>query len=137
MLSNDNMQTLNDVITGTIFLGIRLYMQAVNQESTNLHSTAVVLLNTRMFKSISSIKEMVKPDSKAPWGNHFAFLHISVPQLTNAEVQNPLKFIQKAQEIIQSKRSSFGAYLTAKLLETVKKLRGHEVGFLKIYLSFY
>ncbi|KAH9791464.1 hypothetical protein WN944_010146 [Citrus x changshan-huyou] len=118
--------TLNDVITGTIFLGIRLYMQAVNQESTNLHSTAVVLLNTRMFKSISSIKEMVKPDSKAPWGNHFAFLHISVPQLTNAEVQNPLKFIQKAQEIIQSKRSSFGAYLTAKLLETVKKLRGHE-----------
>ncbi|KAL9458119.1 hypothetical protein AB3S75_007053 [Citrus x aurantiifolia] len=118
--------TLNDVITGTIFLGIRLYMQAVNQESTNLHSTSVVLLNTRMFKSISSIKEMVKPDSKAPWGNHFAFLHISVPQLTNAEVQNPLKFIQKAQEIIQSKRSSFGAYLTAKLLETVKKLRGHE-----------
>ncbi|KAK9225291.1 hypothetical protein WN943_010332 [Citrus x changshan-huyou] len=118
--------TLNDVVTGTIFLGIRLYMQAVNQESTNLHSTAVVLLNTRMFKSISSIKEMVKPGSKAPWGNHFSFLHISVPQLTNAEVQNPLKFIQKAQEIIQSKRGSFGAYLTAKLLETVKKLRGHE-----------
>ncbi|KAH9743002.1 diacylglycerol O-acyltransferase [Citrus sinensis] len=98
----------------------------MNQESTNLHSTAVVLLNTRMFKSISSIKEMVKPGSEAPWGNHFSFLHISVPQLTNAEVQNPLKFIQKAQEIIQSKRSSFGAYLTAKLLETVKKLRGHE-----------
>ncbi|ESR60096.1 hypothetical protein CICLE_v10015143mg [Citrus x clementina] len=119
--------TLNDVVTGTIFLGIRLYMQAVNQESTNLHSTAVVLLNTRMFKSISSIKEMVKPGSKAPWGNHFSFLHISVPQLTNAEVQNPLKFIQKAQEIIQSKRGSFGAYLTAKLLETVKKLRGHEL----------
>ncbi|KAH9792405.1 diacylglycerol O-acyltransferase [Citrus sinensis] len=118
--------TLNDVITGTIFLGTRLYMQAVNQESTNLHSTAVVLLNTRMLKSISSVKEMVKPDSKAPWGNHFAFLHVSVPQLTNAEIQNPLKFIRKAQEIIQSKRSSFGAYLTAKLLETVKKFRGHE-----------
>ncbi|KAK9222113.1 hypothetical protein WN944_010545 [Citrus x changshan-huyou] len=118
--------TLNDVITGTIFLGTRLYMQAVNQESTNLHSTAVVLLNTRMLKSISSVKAMVKPDSKAPWGNHFAFLHASVPQLTNAEIQNPLKFIRKAQEIIQSKRSSFGAYLTAKLLETVKKFRGHE-----------
>ncbi|KAK3184113.1 hypothetical protein Dsin_031399 [Dipteronia sinensis] len=116
--------TINDVVTGIIFLGTRLYMQEVSKESSNLNSTAIVLLNTRMFRSFTSVKEMVKPDAKSPWGNHFAFLHVPIPKFTDSGLSDPLEFIKKAQQIIKSKRNSLGVYLNAKLLEAVDKFRG-------------
>ncbi|KAK0593637.1 hypothetical protein LWI29_005917 [Acer saccharum] len=106
-------------------------MQEVSKESSNLNSTAIVLLNTRMLRSYSSVKEMVKPDAKSPWGNHFAFLHVPIPKFTDSGLSDPLEFIKKAQQIIKSKRSSLGVYLTAKLLKAVDKFRGPEV-----YLRF-
>ncbi|KAK1568167.1 hypothetical protein Q3G72_021348 [Acer saccharum] len=117
---------INDVVAGIIFFGTRLYMQEVAKESSNLNSTAIVLLNTRMFRSYISVKEMVKPNAKSPWGNHFAFLHVPIPKLTDSGLSDPLEFIKKAQQIIKSKRSSLGVYLTAKLLEAVDKFRGPE-----------
>ncbi|KAK0590262.1 hypothetical protein LWI29_024649 [Acer saccharum] len=101
-------------------------MQEVSKESSNLNSTAIVLLNTRMLRSYSSVKEMVKPDAKSPWGNHFAFLHVPIPKFTDSGLSDPLEFIKKAQQIIKSKRSSLGVYLTAKLLKAVDKFRGPE-----------
>lgn len=105
-------------------------MLGVSQESGNLDSTAVVVLNTRMFRSYTSVEDMVKPNAKSPWGNHFTFLHVSMPKLSDAEFQNPLEFIKTAQEVIKSKRNSFGVYLTASLLDFVKKFRGAEVGLI-------
>ena len=61
-------QTLNDVITGIIFFGTRLYMQSSSKKN-NAHSTALVLLNTRNIGGYKSVKEMVKPDAESPWGN--------------------------------------------------------------------
>ncbi|KAJ0110543.1 hypothetical protein Patl1_02265 [Pistacia atlantica] len=86
--------TINDVITGIIFLGTRLYMQEMSQDSSKAQSTAVILLNTRVFRSYESVKDMVKPNAKAPWGNRFAFLHVSIPHLTDdAASSNPLEFL--------------------------------------------
>ena len=102
-------------------------MQEVSKESSNSNSTAMVLLNTRMLRSFVSVKEMVKPDAKSPWGNHFAFLHVPIPKFTDSGLSDPLEFIKKSRQIIKSKRSSLGVYLTAKLLEAVHKFRGSEV----------
>ncbi|KAF2283189.1 hypothetical protein GH714_043519 [Hevea brasiliensis] len=118
--------TINDVITGIIFYGIRLYMLAVSNNSTNAHSTALVLLNTRIIGSYKSVKEMVKPNAESPWGNQFGFLHVSMPELTKAAETNPLLFVEKAQQIIKRKRGSLAVNLTGKLLEAVRKLRGPE-----------
>lgn len=117
--------TLNDVITGTIFLGARMYMERVSQGSGSACSTSLVLLNTRMLGGYKPVQEMLKPDSEAPWGNHFAFLKIPIPKLGDAEAKNnPLKFVINARKIIKRKRSSIGVYLTAKYLRLVARFRG-------------
>ena len=68
-----------------------------------------------------------KPDSETPWGNRFGFLHVPIPNLKDPKSPNPIEFVQAAQEVMKKKKSSFGVYLTGRLLEIVKKLRGPEV----------
>uniref|UniRef100_A0A6N2K7T4 O-acyltransferase WSD1 C-terminal domain-containing protein n=1 Tax=Salix viminalis TaxID=40686 RepID=A0A6N2K7T4_SALVM len=117
--------TLNDVITGTIFLGARMYMETVSQGSGSACSSSLVLLNTRMLGGYKSVQEMLKPDSEAPWGNHFSFLKIPIPKLGDAEAtNNPLKFVMDPRKIIKRKRSSIGVFLTAKYLLLVARFRG-------------
>ncbi|KAK4569000.1 hypothetical protein RGQ29_004415 [Quercus rubra] len=118
--------TVNDVITGIIFLGTRLYMQEISNKSTKSHSTALVLLNTRTMSGYKSIEEMLKPNSKVPWGNQFTFLHVPMPELKDHKSPNPLDFVLAASKIIKKKKSSLGVYLTGRVLEIVKKLRGPE-----------
>lgn len=67
----------------------------------------------------------MQPDANTSWGNQFAFLHIAIPKLE--EFPNPLDFIYFAQKIIKRKRSSLAVYFTGKLLDIVKKFKGHEV----------
>lgn len=126
-------QSVNDVICGVIFMGTRLYMQATDPEKTNGSSSALVLLSTRAIRGYKSVKEMVKPNSETPWGNHFAFMHVSVPKMTKEETSNPLNFVLQAQKIIKTKRNSAGVYLTGKLLETLRKHKGPEVSLVIDY----
>lgn len=108
-------------------------MQGISSNnSSNEHSTALVLLNTRSIEGYKSVKEMVKPDAESPWGNQFGFLHVSLPQLTNAESCNPLEFVWKSHKLIQRKRNSGAVFLTGQLLEGLRKYRGPEV-FISIH----
>ncbi|KAM1717981.1 hypothetical protein ACFX11_025750 [Malus domestica] len=116
--------TINDVLTGVVFLGARLYMQEMNKSSREAHSTSLVLLNTRIMANYTSIEEMIKPDSKSPWGNRFTFLQVPIPKLT--EFSNVLDFVWKAQKIINQKRNSFTIYFISWLLEMLNKFGGHE-----------
>ncbi|XP_073058383.1 wax ester synthase/diacylglycerol acyltransferase 11-like [Primulina eburnea] len=118
--------TLNDVICGVMFMGIRLYMQEMSHDSRNADSTALVLLNTRNIAGYKSIPEMIEPDAESPWGNQFAFLHVSVPVLTEEELSNPLSIVFKARAAINRKRNSSAVLLTGKLLDTMRKFRGPE-----------
>ncbi|KAL2925995.1 O-acyltransferase WSD1 [Bienertia sinuspersici] len=118
--------TINDVLTGIIFLGTRLYMQATGTGFCNSESTALVLLNTRNISGYKSVDEMVKTNSETKWGNQFAFLHVGLPPLTNDKSSNPLDFISEAQTIIQGKRNSLAVYLTGQSLEILRKCRGPE-----------
>ncbi|XP_047334180.1 wax ester synthase/diacylglycerol acyltransferase 4-like [Impatiens glandulifera] len=114
--------TINDVITGIVFLGTRLYMKETKSEK--FISTALVLLNTRNIAGYSSVEEMVKPDKNTQWGNQFGFLHVTLPCLDESE---PLQFVFEARKIIQRKRKSGAVFLTGKLLELLRKYRGPEV----------
>ncbi|MFQ6648493.1 hypothetical protein Gotur_021898, partial [Gossypium turneri] len=105
--------TINDVITGIIFLGTRLYMQEGRNKSNNEHSTALVLLNTRAIREYKSVKEIHKPYAEKVWGNQFAFLDISIPELTSLESLNPLDFVWKAHKLIQRQQNSGAVFLTA------------------------
>ncbi|KAL7000412.1 hypothetical protein U1Q18_001561 [Sarracenia purpurea var. burkii] len=121
--------TINDVMTGIIFLGTRLYMKETSGDHFNKsNSTALVLLNTRNINGYKSVEEMVKkPDGDAKWGNQFGFLHVAIPDLLGDEYSNPTSFVFKAQEIIGRHINSAAVYLTAKLLEALRKYRGPEV----------
>ncbi|KAK8360015.1 hypothetical protein V6Z12_A04G133800 [Gossypium hirsutum] len=125
--------TINDVITGIIFLGTRLYMQEGRNKLNNEHSTALVLLNTRAIREYKSVKEMHKPCAEKVWGNQFAFLHVSIPELTSLESLNPLDFVWKAQKLIQRQRNSGAIFLTARLLEWLRKFKGPEATAKYIY----
>nr|XP_016492975.1 PREDICTED: O-acyltransferase WSD1-like [Nicotiana tabacum] len=120
--------TINDVICGVLFLGVRLYMEEMKYEEKNANSTALVLLNTRNIAGYKSVKEMLQPSNESKWGNQFAFLHVSVPKLDKGESSsNPLSFVSKAQDVIKRKRNSAAVILTGKLLDTLQKYRGPEV----------
>ncbi|KAL8468799.1 hypothetical protein ACS0TY_031845 [Phlomoides rotata] len=124
-IKNNLHLSINDVICGVVFLGVREYMKAMKQEQRNAESTtALVLLNTRNISGYRSIPEMIKPDAESPWGNQFAFLHVPLPQITNA---NPLNFVHKANTLIKKKRNSGAVPLTGKLLDAVRNWRGPEV----------
>ncbi|KAK2434716.1 O-acyltransferase WSD1 [Trifolium repens] len=125
--------TINDVITGIIFYGIRLYMQEIDNKTITSNSTGLVLLSTRNIGYYQSIQDMVKPNSKSPWGNHISFLHVSIPKLSTAGISNPLEFVWKAQKIIKRKRNTFTVYLIEWLLDMELKLRGHEAVAKHIY----
>ncbi|KAL7086909.1 hypothetical protein ACP275_13G032000 [Erythranthe tilingii] len=116
--------SINDVICGVLFLGIGLYAKSTKDDKS---STALVLLNTRNINGYKSISEMVEPDAESPWGNQFAFLHVSVPKLVFSDQIDPLSFVLDAQKEITRKRNSAAVVLTGKLLETLMKLRGPEV----------
>ncbi|KAK4793256.1 hypothetical protein SAY86_023691 [Trapa natans] len=121
--------TINDIICGMVFLGIRLYMQKQYcSEPTGdcARTTALVLLNTRSLRAYKTVQEMAQPACKSPWGNRFSFLHVSVPKLTDSTAVNPLKFVYLAHKLIKRKRSSLAVYLTGHLLHLVRKLRGPE-----------
>ncbi|OIV90156.1 hypothetical protein TanjilG_01610 [Lupinus angustifolius] len=120
--------SLNDVIAGLIFFGLRLYMQEINLKSSKAESTALVLLNARNIKGYKSIKEMVDNTNNngASWGNRFAFLHIPIPKLSETRFSNPLEFIFEAHKEITRKKNSLATPLTGMLLNMVKKLRGPE-----------
>ncbi|KAL9145243.1 hypothetical protein ABFS82_13G028700 [Erythranthe guttata] len=119
--------TINDVVCGALFLGIRLYIKSTEPDQSNAKSTALVILNTRNINGYKSVSEMVKPDAESPWGNQFAFLHVSVPKLAISDPIDPLSFVLEAQKVIKKKRNSAAVILTSKLLETLRKLRGPEV----------
>lgn len=106
------------------------------QQQGNADATALVVLNTRaMGGGYKTIGEMVKPGSKMPWGNHFTFLHVSVPKFsrnngassTDESNSSPISFVKNAHTIIKRKRNSAAVYLTGRMLEIMRKLRGHEV----------
>ncbi|XP_057792476.1 wax ester synthase/diacylglycerol acyltransferase 4-like [Salvia miltiorrhiza] len=116
--------SINDVVCGVVFLGIRMYMQAMKQELTNAKSTALVLLNTRNIRTYKTISEMVEPDDDdSSWGNRFAFLHVPLPRMA----ADPLSFVLKANKLVRRKKNSAAIILTGKLLDALRKLRGPEV----------
>ncbi|CAI0549661.1 unnamed protein product [Linum tenue] len=117
--------TVNDVITGAVFLGTRLYMHAVDPGSDGADTTALVLLNTRMLRSYNSIEEMVKQETNSPWGNHFSFLHVTIPKLTTSTTATS-NDSDDALEFVRAKRHSLAVPLTAKLLHLYRKLKGSE-----------
>jgi len=121
------LQTINDVITGMIFYGIRLYMEEMNEKTKTSNSTAVVMLNTRNIRGYQSVEEMQKPKSKGLWGNKISFLQIPIPKASQSKISNPLEFVWNTRELIKRKRRSFSVYLIALLLDLEMKLRGPEV----------
>jgi len=131
--------TINDVITGVIFLGTRLYMQESSSPNDDDHqqqgnpngdATALMVVNTRAIGGgYKTIEEMVKPNSKMPWGNKFIFMHVSMPKLScnNDQVDSdPLRFVKEAHWTIKRKRNSAAVYLTGWMLEILRKIRGPE-----------
>ncbi|KAK9150145.1 hypothetical protein Syun_008454 [Stephania yunnanensis] len=122
--------TVNDVISGMVFYGTRIYMEAMSKGSSKANSTALVLLNTRAISSYQIADDQDKADassSKSLWGNQFAFLHVPVPASEDVEAVNPLRFVSTAKNIIKRQRSSLGFILTGRLLEMIRKCRGPEV----------
>ncbi|OVA00389.1 O-acyltransferase [Macleaya cordata] len=57
-----------------------------------------VILNTREMTSYQTVKEMAKQDNKGPWGNNFAFLHVSIPESVDIETADSLEFVFKAKK---------------------------------------
>ena len=117
------------MISGIIFYGTQLYLQAAAAQGTAkaLQMTALVLLNTRVIESYKPLNEMTKRDAESPWGNQFGFLHVSIPNSKDREKVDPLEYVKKTRQIIKGKRSSLAVYLTGQLLETLRRLIGPEV----------
>ncbi|XP_013456651.3 O-acyltransferase WSD1 [Medicago truncatula] len=118
--------TINDVVCGMVFYGIRLYMKEMNEKTKRANSTAVVMLNTRNIGGYQSLTEMQKPECKGLWGNQISFLQIPIPKVSQSVISNPLEFVWNSRELIKRKRRSFSVYLVAMLMDLEMRLRGPE-----------
>ncbi|CAL0323634.1 unnamed protein product [Lupinus luteus] len=116
--------SVNDALVGIIFLGIRLYMEAMNHESSKANTTALVLLNTRKVRAYKSINEMLSTNSEAQWGNRIYFMQIPIPELSDTSSSNPLEFVLEASKVIKRKRYSLAVPFTDVLLDLVNKIKG-------------
>ncbi|KAL5054328.1 hypothetical protein RYX36_035010, partial [Vicia faba] len=125
--------TLNDVVCGMIFYGLRLYMEEMNERTKTSNSTALVMLNTRNIKGYQSLKEMQKPESKGLWGNKISFLQIPIPKPNQSEISNPLEFVWEASDVLKKKKRSFGVHLIGLLIDLEMKLIGPEAVAKEIY----
>ncbi|MCL7045174.1 hypothetical protein MKW94_007760 [Papaver nudicaule] len=128
--------SVNDVVVGLVFYGSHLYSRAVADEkssvssSTGSRKTALVLLNTRMVNGYRSLEDMVE---KNLWGNHFSFIHLTIPSGgdavgTNAQEDevDPLSFILEAKKTIKKNRNSLSVYLNSALLRLMGSVKGPE-----------
>ncbi|XP_023511661.1 O-acyltransferase WSD1-like [Cucurbita pepo subsp. pepo] len=114
--------SVNDVITGIIFLGIRLYMQEHSPDSREANSSALILLNTRKAKAYKSVQEMVETDTDAPWGNRIAFLPMPIPKLMDSTLSTaPLEFVKEAKKNIMLQRSPLSGIVYCLVLKRFKK----------------
>ena len=121
-------QTVNDVITGIILYGSRMYMEEESFESRNANSSALVVFNTRNIGRYKSVDEMVKPNANKLWGNQFTLSHVPIPKLSHiGNSSNPLEFIREVHKTMDRKKKSSAVYMTASLIECVRKFRGPEV----------
>ncbi|CAH9126831.1 unnamed protein product [Cuscuta epithymum] len=119
--------TINDVMTGIVTYGIRLYMQEIDKETCNGRCTSLVLFNTRATKGYTSVDEMIKPNAEMPWGNRFTFLAFEIPKLVfDSESSDPLGFVFRAHHMVKRQKSSASVYLNGQLLEFLRKFRGPE-----------
>ncbi|KAK9073342.1 hypothetical protein SSX86_007666 [Deinandra increscens subsp. villosa] len=129
-LTKDEMGTVNDVISGVIFLGTRLYMESTISQSGNARSTSLVLFNTRSADGYKSIDEMLhNPKAQDLWGNQFGFIQVSLPKLHHSDnyTINPLKFVYEVHASINRIKNSWVTHLTAILLECLRRYRGTQV----------
>ncbi|CAJ1828681.1 unnamed protein product [Sphenostylis stenocarpa] len=118
--------TINDVITGIVFYGTRLYMQDMDFKSKTAESTALVLLNTRNIEGYQTINDMLHNKAKGPWGNKISFLHVPIPKLNQNRTSNPLDFIWDSHKIIKRKKQSLAVALTGTLLDIESRFIGQE-----------
>ncbi|XP_022147882.1 O-acyltransferase WSD1-like [Momordica charantia] len=128
-IKNNLNVSINDVLTGIIFIGVRLYMQEHNPQSSEKNSSALILLNTRKAKAYKSVKEMLETDTDAPWGNRIAFLPVPIPKLIDSTLSNnPLEFVKEAKEKIMLQRNTLSVFMAAKVFDIVNHVTGPEVG---------
>ncbi|CAI0548792.1 unnamed protein product [Linum tenue] len=141
--------TVNDVVTGTVFLGTRMYMKEMEPGSEDAETTSIVVLNTRMLRSYNSVHDMMMSKAtESPWGNHFAFLHVGLPKLMvggatgnddnggrqeSTMARRSLEFLKATQKVIQKKRSSVAVHLNGGLIQLYRKLRGSEAASSYVY----
>ncbi|XP_028761698.1 O-acyltransferase WSD1-like [Neltuma alba] len=117
--------TVNDVITGIISLGIRLYMQDVDHSSSTKNSTLLLILNTRNVQSYQAAKNMKEAKGEGTWGNKFSFMHVAIPKLNDAQSSDPLQFVRKVHHTM--KKRNFLVYLLHGTLVQMKhRLKGAE-----------
>ncbi|KAL2937389.1 O-acyltransferase WSD1 [Bienertia sinuspersici] len=125
--------TVNEILTGVVLLGIRLYMQGSDKKSSNSKSTALVLFNTRNVEGYKSVEEMTNKAHTKLWGNQFAFLHVGIPKLVHDEHSSSIDFIYETKKRITRLKNSPATYLTAQFLEIIRKSRGPEASAELIY----
>lgn len=103
-------------------------MEEESYESRNAKSSALVVFNTRNIGRYKSVNEMAKPNANKLWGNQFTLSHVPIPKLSNVrDSSNPIEFILEVHKTMERKKNSSAVYMTAGLIESVRKFRGAEV----------
>ncbi|KAI3942726.1 hypothetical protein MKW92_053916 [Papaver armeniacum] len=116
--------TVNDIVVGIIFYGIRLYMRKMGQESKDAKRVrAFVVVNTRMLAGYQSVEEMAKANT---YGHRISCFPLRVPTSGNVEKMNPMDFVLKAKKTMRRKKHSLAVFLTGGLLHWMGKIKGAE-----------
>ncbi|KAF9616645.1 hypothetical protein IFM89_030879 [Coptis chinensis] len=115
--------TVNDVTTGLIAYALQLYMKRKGQASGETRTTALIVMNLRMYRGFKNLEEMLKANI---WGNHFGFLTVNLPSFNDVDKADPIEYIAKSKSEVKRRMNSMSSYFTSKLLYILGSLRGPE-----------
>ncbi|PIA24852.1 hypothetical protein AQUCO_18800001v1 [Aquilegia coerulea] len=115
--------TVNDVTTGVIAYALQLYMKRKGQFVGETKSTALIVMNLRMYRGFKNLEEMLKANI---WGNHFGFLTVSLPSFNDIDNVDPIEYVTRSKNEVKRRMNSMASYFTSKFLAILGTLRGPE-----------
>ncbi|XP_078443701.1 wax ester synthase/diacylglycerol acyltransferase 3-like [Wolffia australiana] len=117
--------TINDVFLGITACGLRKYFNLISEESSNLGCLTALNVVSLRKEGLEDLIELIVEDKAIKWGNNIG--HFLLGFDLREEYVNPLTYVQKAKEMLDTKKMSYEAQASHDSSELMISMFGSRV----------
>ncbi|KAI9128460.1 hypothetical protein K1719_001453 [Acacia pycnantha] len=125
---------INDVLFAIISSGLSRYLdfRESNGLKNGVQITGIAMANLRPQQGLQDIKNMMRSNSGARWGNKFGMILLPVSYL-GSNCTDPLEYVRRAKAMIDRKKQSLEAHFSYTVGDFVMSTFGAKVACLLNY----